>query len=214
MEQNKADLDGLNPEFRYRWTHKVSNVSDEVLGDLWARFLAGELDSSGSVSNDTMSVARDMTRDIAEEFQKFCSMALYFVESGHPILVVTPGGVEWADLYRKHAIHHGIFSDLAYHRLIEPAPSMYSVPKEMALRGINVMWVGAPWTMKWLADDHGWLDKDAPIRSIPGIRFTPAGRQLSRVVTRTHLTREHSADVIEYAKRLGWNMTSILWPSS
>ena len=214
MEQNKADLGGLDPEFRYRWTHEASNVSDEVLGDLWARLLAGELDSPDSVSNDTMSVARDMTKDIAEEFQKLCSMALYFVESGNPILVMTFGDIEWADLYRKHGMHHGIFSDLAYYRLIEPAPSMYSVPSEMALSGFYVMWAGAPWTMKWLGDDHGWPDKDAPIRSIPGIRFTPAGRQLSRIVTRTHLTRDLRADVIEHAKQLGWEMTSVLWPSS
>lgn len=214
IDENKADLDGLNPEFRHRWAHEASNVSDEVLGDLWARLLAGELDSPGSVANDTMSVARDMTKDIAEEFQKFCSMALYFVGSGNPILVMTFGNIEWADLYRKHGMDHGIILDLAYYRLIEPAPSMYSVPTEMAVRGFNVMWAGAPWTMKWLGDEHGWPDKDAPIRSIPGIRFTPAGRQLSRVVTRTHLTHDHRADVIEHAKQLGWEMTSILWPSS
>ena len=214
MEQDNADLDGLNPEFRHRWTQEASNVSDEVLGDLWARLLAGELDSPGSVSNDTMSVARDMTKEMAEEFQKFCSMALYFVGSGDPILVITLGDLEWADLYRRHGMQHDIFTDLAYYSLIDPTPSMYSVPSELALRGFNVMWAGAPWTMKWLGDDHGWQDKDAPIRSIPGIRFTPAGRQLSRVVTRTHLTRDLRADVIERAKQIGWEMTSILWPSS
>ena len=89
------------------------------------------------------------------------------------MLVMTLGDVEWADLYQKHGMHHGIFSDLAYYRLFEPAPSMYSVPSDMALRRFSVMWAGAPWTMKWLGDDHGWPDKDAPIRSVPGARFLP-----------------------------------------
>ena len=213
VEPNEVDLEGLNPEFRHRWTSEASNVSDEVLGDLWARLLAGELDSPGSVSNDTMSVARDMTKDAAEGFQKVCSMALYFVESGNPVLVMTLGDTEWADLYRKHGMNHGELSDLAYYRLIEPTPSMYSIPSEIALRGFNVMWAGAPWAMKWIGDDHGWPDKGAPIRSIPGIRFTPAGRQVSRVVTRTHLTRELRADVIRHAKEVGWEMTSVLWPA-
>ena len=134
--QDDADLDKLNPEFRYRWAREASNVSDEVLGDLWARLLAGELDSPGSTSNDTMSVSRDLTKEMAEEFQKFCSMALYTLSSS-PILVMTLGTVEWADLYRKHGMPHSIFSDLAYYRLIEPAASMHSYPRDTALKGIH-----------------------------------------------------------------------------
>ena len=214
VEQERPDLDALSPEFRYRWVHEASNVSDETLADLWARLLAGELDSPGNISNDTMSVARDMTKEIAEEFQKLCSMALCYVNSQNPVLVVSLGDLESSDLYRKHGMHHGIFSDLAYYRLIESAASMYSVPKELALKGFLVTWAGIPWHMKWIGDDNGWPDQGSPIRSIPGIRFTPAGRQLCRVVTRTHLTYEVRMDMWEFIKKLGWEMDSPLWAPS
>ena len=62
-------------------------MSDETLQELWARLLAGELESPGSVSNDTMSIARDMNKERAAEFQTLCSAALYEVD-GTPIIVV------------------------------------------------------------------------------------------------------------------------------
>ena len=65
-------------------------MSDETLQDLWARLLAGELESPGSVSNDTMSIARDLTKERAGEFQTLCSAALCDLD-GTPIIVVGCG---------------------------------------------------------------------------------------------------------------------------
>ena len=73
---SKVDLGQLDPEFRRRWISDASNVSDETLQDLWARLLAGELESPGSVSNDTMSIAKDLKKERAGEFQTLCSAAL------------------------------------------------------------------------------------------------------------------------------------------
>ena len=64
-----------------------------ISGTFGPVFLAGELNSPGSVSNDAMSVARDITKELAKGFQKFSSMALYFVGSGDPILI-TLGDLE------------------------------------------------------------------------------------------------------------------------
>ena len=58
VDWSKVNLSQFNPEFRHRWISEASNVSDETLQDLWARLLAGELEAPGSVSNDTMSIAR------------------------------------------------------------------------------------------------------------------------------------------------------------
>ena len=54
VDLSKVNLDQFNPEFRRRWVSEASNVSDETLQGLWARLLAGELESPGSVSNDNM----------------------------------------------------------------------------------------------------------------------------------------------------------------
>ena len=90
VDWSKANPDQLNPEFRRRWIWDASNVSDETLQDLWARLLAGELESPGSVSNDTMSIASDMTKERAEEFQILCSAALCYPD-GRPMIIVGCG---------------------------------------------------------------------------------------------------------------------------
>ncbi len=77
VDWEKVDIEQFNPEFGRRWGAEASNVSDETLQQLWARLLKGELESPGSVSNDSMTVARDMTKERAEEFQILCSAALY-----------------------------------------------------------------------------------------------------------------------------------------
>ena len=71
----KVDLQKFSPEFQYRWAHEASNISDETLQRLFARYLKGELESPGSVSSETMSIARDMTKERAEGFQILCSAA-------------------------------------------------------------------------------------------------------------------------------------------
>ena len=90
MNWSQVDLGRFSPEFRRRWISEASNVSDETLQDLWARLLAGELESPGSVSNDTMSIARDMNKERAEEFQVLCSAALCG-KDGTPAIVVGCG---------------------------------------------------------------------------------------------------------------------------
>ena len=90
VDWSKVNLSQINPEFRRRWILEASNVSDETLQDLWARLLAGELESPGSVSNDTMSIARDLNKERAGEFQTLCSAALCNPD-GTPVIVVGCG---------------------------------------------------------------------------------------------------------------------------
>ena len=110
VDWSKVNLDQFNPEFRRRWVSEASNVSDETLQGLWARLLAGELESPGSVSNDTMSIARDLNKERAEEFQTLCSAALCNSD-GTPAIVVgcgNPGSqfvaALWVVVRRSNAI--------------------------------------------------------------------------------------------------------------
>ena len=86
----KVDLQKFSPEFQYRWAHGASNISDETLRRLFARLLKGELESPGGVSSETMSIARDMTKERADEFQILCSVTLYDTH-GTPWIVVGCG---------------------------------------------------------------------------------------------------------------------------
>ena len=116
VDWSKVDLGQFNPEFRRRWISEASNVSDETLQDLWARLLAGELESPGSVSNDTMSIARDLNKERAGEFQTLCSVALCDSD-GTPVIVVGCGD-PGANSLEPYGLSYDILMRLAHHRLI------------------------------------------------------------------------------------------------
>ena len=116
VDWSRVNLDQFNPEFRRRWIFEASNVSDETLQDLWARLLAGELESPSSVSNDTMSIARDLNKERASEFQTLCSAALYNWDRT-PMIVVgcgSPGG----NSLEPYGLSYDVLMRLAHHRLI------------------------------------------------------------------------------------------------
>ena len=116
VDWSKVNLGKFNPAFRHRWISEASNVSDETLQDLWARLLAGELESPGSVSSDTMSIARDLKKERAEEFQILCSAALYHSD-GTPKIVVGCGD-PGANSLRPYGLSYDVLMRLAHHRLI------------------------------------------------------------------------------------------------
>ena len=169
---SKVDRNGLNPEFRHRFASEVINVSDETLQDLWARLLGGELESPGSVSHDTMSVVRDMTKDVAEEFRTLCSMALCDPYGG-PIFVpdqFTPTVV----LLKEWGLSLSTPMRLTHHRLTvngtttgagDVHPDMHTYYGEFVVSHEGIRWR----INRTIGPDQG-------------IVFSPAGRELGRVV--------------------------------
>ena len=116
VDWSKVNLGQFNPEFRHRWISEASNVSDETLQDLWARLLAGELESPGSVSNDTMSIARDLNKERAKEFQTLCSATLCYLD-GTPLIVVGCGS-PGANSLQPYGLSYEVLMRLAHHRLM------------------------------------------------------------------------------------------------
>ena len=189
----KVDLDKFNPEFRHRWMSEVSNISDETLQDLFARLLKGELESPGSVSNDTMSIARDMSKSRAEEFQILCSAALYDT-NGTPKVVVgcgSPGG----DSLRPYGLSFDVLMRLAHHRLI-----VNDVNSRLNLSG-------GPKPI-FFATHQGQVrllesSTETSSRLINGILFTPAGEELARVVERIAVP-EYTEAMLQDLYKQGW----------
>ena len=177
VDWSKVNLDQFNPEFRRRWISEASNVSDETLQDLWARLLAGELESPGSVSNDTMSIARDLKKERAEEFQILCSAALCYWH-GTPIIVVGCGS-PGANSLRPYRLSYDVLMRLAHHRLIVNDMNSYiDLPMSSSQPIVPVRQQESSWALHW-SDDPKRTDSD---RRIKGILFTPAGIELFAVV--------------------------------
>ena len=177
VDWSKVDLNQFNPEFRRRWISEASNVSDETLQDLWARLLAGELESPGSVSNDTMSIARDLKKERAEEFQTLCSAALCYWD-GTPMIVVGCGSPGTNSL-RPYRLSYDVLMRLAHHRLIVNDMNSYiDLPVNSNQPIVSVRQQESSWELHW-SHDTKRTDSDSRIK---GILFTPAGRELFAVV--------------------------------
>ena len=202
VDWSKVDLDQFNPEFRRRWIFEASNVSDATLQDLWGRLLAGEFESPGSVSNDTMSIARDLSKAIAEEFQTFCSAALCDLD-GHPIIVVGCGN-PGANSLEPYGLPYEVLMHLAHHRLIinemDAATNIGagSMPSVVAVRQQNLAW-----RLQW----SNQTQEPSTVRPMRGILFTPAGKELFAVVEKIP-NPAYTAAMLKALEQSGWTVLS------
>ena len=203
VDWSKVNLDQFNPEFRRRWVTEASNVSDETLQGLWARLLAGELESPGSVSNDTMSIARDLNRHTAEEFQALCSAALCYFD-GRPMIVVGCGNPGTNSL-RPYGLSYEVLMRLAHHRLIVNEMRSHrdfnsgSSQPTVAVRQQDLAWV-----LRW-SDVNTPPDSERLIR---GILFTPAGKELFPVVQKVP-NPAYRVAMLKALEQDGWTVTPL-----
>ena len=203
IDWEKVDLDKFNPEFQYRWAHEASNISDETLQHLFARLLKGELESPGSVSNDTMSIARDMTKERAEEFQILCSAALYTLD-GAPEVVVgcgSPGG----NSLQPYGLSYDVLMRLAHHRLIVNDMNSYITVNNSPLGPIHVV---THQDQTWLLQSKSATGAQTSNHKITGILFTPAGKELFRVVERIPVPKYTKAMFLDLEKQ-GWVISPV-----
>ena len=203
VDWSKINLDQFNPEFRRRWILEASNVSDETLQGLWARLLAGELESPGSVSNDTMSLARVLNKDRAVEFQTFCSAALCS-KDGTPIIVLGCGN-PGANTLQPYGLSYEVLLRLAHHRLIVNDMTSYTDrgvnPSQptIAIRQQELMWL-----LSWSNEN---TPPPATLR-LKGVLFTPAGKELYPVVQKTPLPA-YTAAMLKTLEQPGWKLTPL-----
>ena len=199
VDWEKVDLDKFNPEFAYRWGAEASNVSDETLQNLWARLMKGELESPGSVSNDTMTVARDMTKACAEKFQLFCSAALYDPTNGRPRVVVGCGN-PGRDSLQPFGLSFDVLMRLVHHRLIigdmNTRLNCSGSPKSLFL-GTHQ---GQVWILRSKSETSSL--------QINGLLFTPAGEQLACVVEQIPVP-EYTRAMFEDLGKQGWTFTPV-----
>ncbi len=198
VDWSKVNLDQFSPEFRRRWILEASNVSDETLQGLWARLLAGELESPGSVSNDTMSIARDMNKERAGEFQILCSAALCSVDRT-PMIVVGCGD-PGANSLQPHGLSYEILMRLAHHRLIvSDMSTRLNFSTDLGQRRVIVRQQESAWALRKSDDSE-------PNTQIGGVLFTPAGKELFAVVQKIPVPAYTEA-MLQTLKKNGWKVT-------
>ena len=193
-----VNVDQLNPEFLRRWTFEASNVSDETLQGLWARLLKGELENPDSVSNDTMSIARDMNKARAEEFQILCSAAWYELD-GTPRIVVGCGS-PGRDSLASYGLSFDVLMRLAHHRLI-----INEMNSLLNTKGATKpFFVATHQGQTWLLESS----TETTSHTIKGILFTPAGEELARVVDRIAVP-EYTEAMFKDLEKQGWEVRPV-----
>ena len=203
VDWSKVDLGQFNPEFRRRWISEASNVSDETLQDLWARLLAGELESPGSVSNDTMSIARDLNKERAKEFQTLCSAALCSLD-GTPLIVVGCGD-PGANSLQPYGLTYAVLTRLAHHRLIVNEMSSYlDMARGMSQPLVPVRQQELTWVLRWSSDTN----RTSGEHVIKGLLFTPAGEELFAVVEKVP-NAEYTAAMLRDLEEGGWQVSPL-----
>ena len=203
VDWSKVILEKFNPEFRRRWIMEASNVSDETLQNLWARLLAGELESPGSVSNDAMSIARDLNKQRAEEFQTYCSAVLCQVD-GTPIIVVGCGN-PGDNTLEHYGLSYAVLMRLAHHRLIVNDMSSYiTVNAGLAPNGIGVR----QHEQTWLLRRSGEKENTDRQHRVKGVLLTPAGEELFAVVQKTP-NPEYRRAMLTTLEQDGWKAIPI-----
>ena len=192
----KVDLEKFSPEFQHRWAHEASNISDETLQHLFASLLKGELESPGSVSNDTMSIARDMTKERAEEFQILCSAAMYD-GTGTPGIVVGCGNPGDNSL-ESYGLPYDVLMRLAHHRLIVNDMASYKTVPSSKLAIFHQ-------ERTWFMQPSVGSESSTGNRRIRGLLFTPAGAELFRVVDQIPLPKYTEA-LLQHLTKQGWDI--------
>ena len=151
-----------------------------------------------------MTVARDMTKERAEEFQILCSAALYD-SAGNPLIVVGCGQAGRNSL-SPYGLSYDVLMNLAHHRLINSDMSseltLSNSPSSILPAVVNHQ--GSIWTLLW-SSGSGSPNTSHPI---PGLLLTSAGKELYHVVERIPVP-EYTQAMFEYLKKQGWTVNPV-----
>ena len=220
IDWGNLNPEGVNPEFQFEWVNNVRNISDETLQGLFARLLAGELETPESVSNFTMSVVRSMDATVAKEFQLLCSAALRESETGKPLVTFnsfSPGlaplyALDYLSPYGPTARYHNKTGRTEGHAELR----RFSVLHRLVVDGDSASIVGAfdyayhffpyalcPQNGSWELEYSG-----GSMEKIPhGIVFTKAGHELGRVVETVPVPRDYLALLLRLMRNAGYKVT-------
>ena len=156
-----------DPDWTARYIDSVQDVSSEDLQKIWAKNLAGEVESPGRTSLRTLDILRNMTKNEAEMFRNICEF------------VIGNDFVFYHGLVKKmSALNYSNLLHLQDCGLINVGPNLvkqatWGTPEEILLTYHN----GVLMVTK-NADANGELE-------IPVILLTTAGKELSRFVEST-----------------------------
>lgn len=170
LEGKEVDDHEPDPDWTARFFDCVQDVSSEDMQKIWAKILAGEVESPGRTSLRTLDVLKNMTKGEAETFRDVCNFVL---------------GGEWIFFDTSYtndidALKYGNMLDLQDYGLITLQSDL----------GTNIHWGGnknSYLTYQNQENQDGclWIrgdEKTPEVLGIPAVVLTAAGRELFQLV--------------------------------
>ena len=195
LELEGKDVDDHEPDHDWtaRFFNDVQDVSSEEMQQLWAKILAGEIESPGSASFRTMSILKGLDRGTAALFKTLCSARMTpqiglrqggFVRSGNEF-VLSLGGRAADNSLGEYGLSYTALNRLNEHGLIAP-----TYDSELQLRVLDS---GLGRSPRWSSMAHGFQGQSwvlVPNDEVQGdqtvklrvILLTNSGMELAKVV--------------------------------
>ena len=156
-----------DPDWTARFFNEVQDVSSEDMQKIWAKILAGEVESPGRTSLRTLDTLRNMTKRDAEMFRDICEFVI------SDAFVFYNNLVESIEAFKYNNLLH--LQDCG---LVNPGPGLQRVVTWPESREIAFMYQDSALSMAVKPDGKDEL-------GIPAIPLTTAGTELSRLVQGT-----------------------------
>lgn len=153
-----------DPDWSARFFDHVQDVSSEDMQKIWARILAGEVESPGRTSLRTLDTLRNMTKRDAEMFRDICSLII-----GDGFMFYHDSVKDLSVLALRNLLHLQDCGLLSYERNIA---SIHQWGKENYI------------LLDHLGNAVLVTSNGTPSESlrIPAVRLTSSGKELSRLI--------------------------------
>ena len=218
-----GDGEVLDHEPDHDWTaqffNDVQDVSSEEMQQLWARVLAGEVESPGSVSLKAMNILRGLDRNTALLFRTLCSARMT------PLIGVPGGGTIQAKVDIVASLHSSATKnslqeyDLSYASLNRLNEHGLIVPQYNSTWTNQVIDAGPGKSPRWISMAFGfqgqiWVLVPVDKREgdfnveINGILLTTSGMELASVID-IRAMPEYQQAVAHFFEQKGLGMSQI-----
>ena len=211
-----ADKEVPDVEPGHDWTAQffnyVQDVSSDEMQHLWGKILAGEVESQGSTSIMTLNVLRNIDKETAHVFRRFCSATMSININGNimDVRVPTLGKKPGDNGLSEYGFSYNVLSSLSEYRLIVPDYITWrdyrgciSEEEDHTDGRYNVVrwpfyFQDRPCILKPI-NDPGMSKQEF---RLDGVALTQSGREIFKVVD-LELANQYKQDLIDFFKGQG-----------
>jgi uncharacterized repeat protein (TIGR03899 family) len=171
--------DRVDSDWFFQFTQLAQDISNKTMQDLWAKILAGELQSPCSYSLKALKVFKNMSVADAKLFAKACNISATISDGSKIILTGCYEQANFRNLFQKRFVKIDTFKfGIAYPQILSLASNNLVYKEETELNFNSQTNV---FNFILNKQQHSLIAKNNKI-SITGYKFSLIGTELSRLI--------------------------------